>query len=79
MTKMATMSIHGKNIWKSSRNQMTDDPETWYAALVALALSSLFKWWPLVDLDLFYRKVKFGHFDFYMGKKVKQWIFLILM
>ena len=39
---------------------MADDLQNWYAALVALALSNLFKWWPLVDLD-FYGKVKFGH------------------
>ena len=32
------------------------------------------KWWPLVDLDLFYGKVKFGNILFYR-KKWKQWIF----
>ena len=33
--------------------------ETWYAVLLAQALSILFKWWPLNDLDLLYGKVKF--------------------
>ena len=30
---------------------------------------SLFKWWSLVDLDLFYRTVKFYHLSFCMGKR----------
>ena len=42
------------------RNQKADDLESWYAALGAQVLPSLFKWWPWVDLDLFYDKVKFG-------------------
>ena len=42
------------------RHQMADNLETWYAALGARVLPSLFKWWPWVDLDLCYGKVKFG-------------------
>ena len=29
---------------------------------------NLFKWWPWIDLDLFYSTVKFGSFCFCMGK-----------
>ena len=44
MTKMAAMPIYDKNLKKSSsRNQTADDLETWYAALGARVLSSLFK------------------------------------
>ena len=38
-------------------NQKADDLETWYASLGARVLPSLLKWWPWVDLDLFYSKV----------------------
>ena len=51
------------------RNQKADDLETWYEASGALVLPSLFKWWPWVDLDLFYGKVKFGPLCFCMGKR----------
>ena len=51
------------------RNQKACDLETWYAALGAQELSSLFKWWPWVNLDLFYGTVKFGPLCFCMGKK----------
>ena len=43
---------------------MADDLES----LGSWALPSLFKFLPLVDLDLFYSKVKFGHLGFCMGK-----------
>ena len=56
-------------------NQKADDFETWYAASGPQVLPSLFKWWPWVDLDLFYGKVKFVPLGFLYGKKVKQWIF----
>ena len=48
---------------------MANDLETWYAALGTWALPSLFKWWHLVDLDLFYSKVKFSHLGFGIGKR----------
>ena len=41
MTKMAAMSICGKNLKKSSPK--ADDLETWYAASGAGVLPSLFK------------------------------------
>ena len=44
MTKMAAMPIYGKNLKNLLlRNQKADDLETWYAALSARVLSSLFK------------------------------------
>ena len=58
------------------RNQKAADLKTGYAASGAWVLSSLFKWWPWVDLDLFYGKVEF---DPLYGKKVKQWIFQKLL
>ena len=53
------------------RNQMADDLETWYAPFGTRAQPILFKWCPLVDLDLFYGKVNFSHLGFCMGKKAK--------
>ena len=69
MTKMAAMPLYGKNLknlilW----NQKAYDLETWYVASGARVLPSLFKWWPWVDLDLFYGNVKFGSLCFCMGK-----------
>ena len=44
MTKMAAMSIYGKNLKKSSSPEpKADDLETWYSALGAQVLPSLFK------------------------------------
>ena len=60
------------------RNGTADDLETWYAPLGTWALPSLYKWWPLVDLDLFYGKVKFGHKLLY-GKKAELWIYVKLL
>ena len=40
MTKMAAMPIYGKNLLH--RNQKADDLESWYAALGARVLPSLF-------------------------------------
>ena len=67
MNKMAVMPIYGKNLllW----NQKANDLETWYkyASSVARILPSLLKWWPWVNLDLYYGKVKFGPLCFCMG------------
>ena len=71
MAKVATMPIYGKNIKKKSillRNQMANDRETWYATFGAQVLPSLLKWWPWVDLYLFYSKVKFGPLRFVWEK-----------
>ena len=57
------------------RNQKADDLGTWYAALGARVLPSLFKWWPWIDLDIFYGKVKFAAILLWYGWKVKQWMF----
>ena len=53
-------------------NQRANDLGPWYVALGPWAHQSLFKWWPWVDLDLFYGKVKFGPLCFYMGKTVRK-------
>ena len=42
------------------QNQMSYDLEMWHAAMGTQALSSEYKQQPLVDLDLFYSKVKSG-------------------
>ena len=70
MTKMAAMPIYGKNLkklllWK----QKVNDLETWYVTSGARVLPNLLKWWPWIDLDLFYGKVKFGSLRFRMGKR----------
>ena len=52
------------------QNQKSYDLETWHVALGTQALQSLYKWWPWVDLDLFYHKVKLGHLYVWMGKTV---------
>ena len=57
-------SLKNLHLW----NQKTDDLETWYASLGARVLPSFLKWWPWVDHDLFYDKVKFGPLCFCMGK-----------
>ena len=50
------------------RNRWTDFHETWYFSSVTPAHYNLFKWWPQVDLDLFYGKVKFGNISLSIGK-----------
>ena len=45
-----------------------DDFWHWYATSGTRVLPNLFKWWPWVDLDLFYGKVKFGPLCLCMGK-----------
>ena len=70
MTKMAAMPIDGKNLKKNLLlwNQKAYDLEIWYIASGARVLPSFFKWLPWVDLDLFYRKVKFGPYVFLWEK-----------
>ena len=54
VTKMATMPIYGKTFKiLLLRNQKADDLETWYAALGAQVLPSLFKWVPGLTLTYF--------------------------
>ena len=78
MTKMTAVPIYDKNLKNLLRNQKAYDLETCYVALSVRVLPSLFKWWPWVDLDLFYDKVQFGPLCFCMGKKWK-WIFQKLL
>ena len=57
-------------------NQKADDLESLYAASDTRVLPSLFKWWPWVDLHLFYSKVRFGPLIILLnGKKLKECIF----
>ena len=80
MTKMAAMPTYGKNPLKILFTG-TGRPmfyETWYVASGTPAHHSLFKWWPLSDLDLFYGKIKFGCLGFSMGKS-ENWIFQKLL
>ena len=39
--------------WVFAWDQWTDDLETWIVASGIQVLPRLFRWWPLVDLDLF--------------------------
>ena len=70
ISKMAPMPLYGKKHFKNLllQNPWTDFHETWYVASGTPAHHSLFKWWPWVDLDLFYGKVKFGNLGFFIGK-----------
>ena len=65
MAKMAAMPIYvkKKNTFENLllQNQKYYDLETWHVASGIQALQSIYKWLPLVDLDIFYGKVKFGH------------------
>ena len=55
ISKMATTPIYGKTFKKSSpTEQILLWSWTWRGALWTQALHSLYKWWPWVDLDLFY-------------------------
>ena len=58
------------------KNRMAGDLETWYTALETRVLPYLFKWWPLVDPDLFYSKVKFQSLGLLYGKKTNSGFFL---
>ena len=56
MTKMATMPIYGKNLKKSS----SPEPQILVCIIGCSSTTKFAQWWPWVDLDLFYSKVKFG-------------------
>ena len=77
MNKMAaTLIMYGKNFSKIfyPLNRGPISQEAWYVASGIPAHHSLFKWWPWVDLDLFYSKVKFRNLGFSTGK-IENWIF----
>ena len=58
-----------KSLQKSSSSEPMDDfHKTRYVAFGTPAHHSLFKWWPWVNLDLLYSKVKFGNLGFFLGK-----------
>ena len=73
MTMMAAMPIYSKNLKISSS---LEPKGLWPWNLVhvcSIGCSSttkfVKKWWPWVDIDLFYGKVKFGPLCFCMGKR----------
>ena len=61
MSKMVAILVYGK-ILKNPlpQNQRNDYKDTWYVASGTPFHQSLFKLWPLVDLDLFLARSKFG-------------------
>ena len=68
--------VHGtlryivKTLWKSSSQELNDRwPWNLVYSIENWALSSLFKWWPLVDPDLFYVMIKFGHLGLLVEKR----------
>ena len=50
------------------QNHWANRLETWHVALGYVVLQSLYKSWPLVDLDLFYGKVNLGSMGIWMRK-----------
>ena len=70
MTNMVAMPIYGKNLKKSfSLEPKGQWPWKLVCSIGCRVLPNLFKWWPWVDLDLFYGKVKFDPLCFCMGKR----------
>ena len=69
MTKMAAMPIYGKKLKKSSSPEPKGRwPWNLVGSIGSRVLPAFFKWWPWVDLNLFYDKVKFCPLCFCMGK-----------
>ena len=71
MSNMAAMLIYGNNLKKSSRDLwiwLTNSNKPWYMYVTpgTLAQYSLYKSWPLVDLDLVYGK--YGHIGVSKGQ-----------
>ena len=72
MTKIAAMPIDrktSKNILLQSH--WADCNEIWYVGSRIMAHHTLFKLRLWADRDLFYAKVRFGHFKPLYGKKMK--------
>ena len=68
-----------KTLQKSSTPEPLDRfPRNLVCSIDDSCHRSLFKWWPWVDLDLFYGKVKFGNLGFSMGKSENCWFFRII-
>ena len=63
------MPIYGKNLKKSfSPNQKADELETWYVAVGARVIPSLFKWWPVLTLTYFTARSNLVHYAFVWEK-----------
>ena len=68
LTKITAMPKYSKNLKNLIfQKRWADCLETWYVASSNCVLPSLFKWWTCADL--FYGKVKFGPFGFWMRKR----------
>ena len=76
ITKMAAMLKTLKNLLL--QNHWANCIENWHVASRSVVLQSLYKLWPLVDLDLFYGKVNFGSMGIWM-EKLKCFIFVLLL
>ena len=76
MTKMAAMYICGKIPLKIFfyAASGTIPTKIGYVAPGTPAHHSVFKYWPLVGLDLFFGKVKFYNIGFYIEKMWQWWI-----
>ena len=70
---MTKMPIYGKN---PSKIFFSGSHETWYVAFGTPVYHSLIKWRCWVDLDLFYRMVKFCNLGFSIGKSENSGFFL---
>ena len=68
MTKMATMPIYGKNLKKSSAEPKGRWPWNLVCSMGSRVLPGLFRWWPWVDLDIIYSKIRFGPYAFVWEK-----------
>ena len=67
MIKMAAILKNAQNLKKSSSPEPLGQLP-WNLASGYVVLQSLYKSWPLNDLDLFYGKVNFGSMGIWMGK-----------
>ena len=62
-------NINGKNLKKSSSLEPKGRwPRNLVCGIGCSSTTKFVQWWPWVDLDLFYGKVKFGPLCFCMGK-----------
>ena len=65
MTKIAAMSLYGKNLQKSSSPQTVDQfqvfNKTWHVALWTRVLHVYTNYDPVMTLTFFYSKVNIGH------------------
>ena len=66
MTNMDAMPIYGKNLLL--QNHWASCLQTQYVACGELILQKSYKWWPWIDLTLFFGKVKFSPLGMWIEK-----------